>query len=30
MSFSMTEQKKGDILIKVTAWAGLIVYIIHV
>ena len=29
MKFSMTGQKKGDLLIQVTAWAGLIVYQTH-
>jgi hypothetical protein len=27
MKFSMTGQEKGDLLIQVTAWAGLNVYI---
>jgi hypothetical protein len=27
MKFSMTGQEKGDLLIQVTAWAGLTVYI---
>ena len=26
MEFSMTGQEKGDLLIQVTAWAGLTVY----
>jgi hypothetical protein len=29
MKFSMTGQKKGDLLIQVTAWEGLIVYQTH-
>ena len=27
MKFSMTGQEKGDLLIQVTAWAGLTIYI---
>jgi len=27
MKFSMTGQEKGDILIQVTTWAGLTVYV---
>jgi hypothetical protein len=28
MKFSMTGQEKGDLLIQVTAWAGLTIYLL--
>ena len=29
MKFSMTRQEKGDLLIQVTAWAGMSVYVLY-
>jgi hypothetical protein len=30
MKFSMTGQEKGDLLIQVTAWAGLTVHVLYI